>query len=149
MIRWLAFIVLLPACAPDSRLQGVPCKTSCGVRLFGSNDCAGFQVAEDRAVAVYSRHYPAACDALYGFVVYIQPAPGTERSWQSPAGRTVRGLTWCRSEVIQLGSDDWSRSSYAHETLHAVECGLYLPGEDPDQLWEASWQPEAVAEAQR
>lgn len=149
-LRLVALLaLLLAACTPDSRLQGVPCKTTCGVRLFGSGDCGGFQAAEDRAVKVYARHYPDVRDRLYGFVVYVQPAPGAQRSWQSPAGRTVLGLTWCRSEVIQLGSDDWPNSSYAHEALHAAECGEWVEGEDPDQAWEASWQLDAVAEAQR
>ena len=146
MKRYLMFLLLF-SCTPDARLQGVPCKTAAGVRLFGSNDCSGLQVAEDRAVTVYSKHYGDFRDRLYGFVVYVQPTSGVQHSWQSPAGKTVRGLTWCRQQTVQIGSDDWRYSSYAHEILHAGECGEYVAGEDPDALWEASWQPAAVEEA--
>lgn len=141
-------ILLLLSCAPDDRLQGVPCQTTSGVRLFGSNDCGGFQLAEDRAVAVFSKHYVDVVDRIFMFAVYVQPSSGVDNSWQSPARKTVRGLTWCRQHTIQIGSADWRYSSYAHELLHAAECGEYVVGEDPHAAWDGGWQESAIKEAQ-
>ena len=135
----------LTACAHDPRLQGRPCETLCGVRLYGSNDCTGFQAAEDKAVQIYEGHLSATCDRLYGWVVYVQPRGASQSwAWVSPGGRLVRGMTWCRQQTIQVGTDDWPRSSLAHELLHAVECGERFADERPDVEWEASWQAEAV-----
>jgi hypothetical protein len=105
-------------------------------------------VAESRAASIYSTHYVDVCDRWYGWIVYVQPATGVEHSWQSPAGRTVRGLTWRKQQTVQVGSADWEFNSYAHEMLHAAEAGETVAGEDPDKLWESSWQPAAITKAQ-
>ena len=60
----------------------------------------------------------------------------------------MRGLTWCRSQVVQIGSDDWPNSSYAHELLHAAECGEVLDAEAAGHaFWNGGWQFAAVEEA--
>ncbi|MHB8872821.1 MAG: hypothetical protein ACYC8T_03970 [Myxococcaceae bacterium] len=134
----------LSACAHNPRLQGRPCETTCGVRLYGSNNCEAFRAAEAKAVNVYDGHLESTCDRLYGWVVYVQPPELASGAWVSPAGRVVRGLAWCRERTIQVATDDWSWSSLAHELLHAAECGERMADEHPHAEWEVGWQADAV-----
>ena len=148
----LVFILVfgLVACVHNPRFQGEPCKTVCGVRLYGFNDCQGFQAAENRAVKLYGEHIKSVCDRLYGWVVYIQPAENltTEGGWFSPKNKMmVGGLTWCWQQTMQIGTDDWSSSSLAHELLHAMECTDRIGDEDPHDGWEKSWRFDEIKKA--
>lgn len=145
-MRYLV-LMLLVGCA-TTHIQGVPCQTTCGVRLYGSNDCRGLQEAENKALGVYEKHLKNSCDRLYGWVIYIQPTETRTGAWEDSKGRAVLGMTYCRQQTIQLGTDDWHYSSYAHELLHAIECGENLGNEGHnDHQWETGWEDEAVRKA--
>lgn len=137
----------MTACVHTPYLQGKPCQTICGMRLYGSNDCSGFQAAENRAVKVYENHLRFTCDRFYGWVVYVQPTDKMDKTWLSPGGRAVLGLTWCRQQTIQVETDNWPLSSLSHELVHAAECGERSAYDDPHEGWDTGWQTGAIDEA--
>lgn len=97
------------------------CVTVCGQRLYGSDDCEGFQLAEDRAIQPLSNHFKRdACAVLNGAAVTIMPTA----SWVDAWDRKVAGLANCEgSGWVQVGRElDWRVSSLAHEQAHLMEC---------------------------
>ena len=130
--------------------RDVPCQTTCGLRLYGSDDCRGLQAAENRAVMVFSKHFNLVCEKLKDWNVVVQP-PGFEiTGWNSSAhDGGVLGLTFCKAREMQVETDDWKRSSFAHEAWHVLEwCGSVHPSdEDPHASWEGGVQEEGIRKA--
>ena len=147
MARIIGFVYLtlsLTGCVHYKLFEMDSCVTACGMRMYGSKDCEGFQRAEDRAVGVYDFFLNSivTCDKLDGWVVHAQPG----KQWMTCGGRKD-GLTYCGKKIIQVGTDQWSQSVLSEELLHAVECDKYTADSDPHLKWKNSWQYEAIRRA--
>jgi hypothetical protein len=83
--------------------------------------------------------------------MYIIEAP----NWIDDIGRDVVGLTDCAGLKITIGNDEPLRSSYTHETAHAVQrClglgpynGVEMDGHENwerDGVYKAVWESEDI-----
>lgn len=140
-VALLLFFPLAMACGPAP--QWIPdCISACGARLYGTSDCDEFQLAEDRLLAAFHA-YPQTCHRLRGVIISMVPvdASGAYRdSW----GRMVQCLVRCDRNAMQIGSVPWRQSSYAHETIHLLRCGM--DGEDDHSGWtDTEWTAESKA----
>lgn len=130
--------------------RDVPCKTKCGLRLYGSDDCRGLQEAEDKAVEVYNQHFASVCEKFENWIVVVQPKGFEETGWNSSAhDGGVVGLTFCKQQEMQIETDDWQKSSLTHEIMHLLEwCDSAQPASgDPHAGWDGGWQVEAIKKA--
>lgn len=127
----LAVLALCLSSCAHAPPAGVQCVSTCGVLLYDSTDCDGFQASEDRALAAFEQHVrpqkgwtrDEACTALEGYVVRIrEPGVKGKGTWYSePHGYEISGECSCQNRRIVLGTDDWRENSHAHELAHAIE----------------------------
>lgn len=118
MSRLVTLCLTLMGCWPGAEVK---CISTCGLRLIGaSEDCRGFQLAEDRALRELNKYQGDLCSSLEGMSVEVKP----ETAWTDGWGRRVAGLTFCQQgPYIQIGTDDWFSNSLTHELIHAaLEC---------------------------
>lgn len=149
----ISFALVNPACLrvrKQDSPRDVPCQTRCGLRLYGSNDCRGLQVAEDRAIEVYSERFSSVCDKFENWNVFVQPSGFEVTGWNSSAhDGGALGLTFCKEKEMQVETDDWPNSSLSHEIVHLLEwCGqVHDSGDDGHASWDGGWQEEAIKRA--
>ena len=110
------------------------CTSICGVQLFGSSDCHGFQTIEFATMLAYGSMVDGVfphqvCHEIYGWRVSVLDGP-----WVS-AGCSceVAGESWSWLHGIRLADDDWGGNAYAHEMGHVID---HLYRRPPDYLHE-------------
>ncbi len=133
LLTYLAAILLV-GCGPwgEGGLQKaeVTCKTRCGAELYWSEDCDGFQHAEDKLLEAAVANMDSAmgwtpnklCRKLQDVEVWVrQPGVKGAGTWLSDTtGGLTGGETYCNKGSV-IGTDDWYLNSYAHEMLHIFD----------------------------
>lgn len=123
-----AFLLLLSACVSAPSLAPGSCTTPCGAKVQGASDsvtCEELARYEAITLDVLNpllddpKRWPL-CHKLSGFTIEILETHGTN-AWVDDWGRNVAGLTFCEG-LIQLGTDTWQLSAFAHESVHAWYC---------------------------
>lgn len=143
------------------------CVSPCGMRLYRSDDCAGFKHAEATALRVFTPSVPNACKQLNNWSLTVYPGD-TEGGFIDGWGRDVAGLTGCERLYVTIASTleskctprdggmdctvwrslDWSKSAYAHELMHVFQCE-HPPGPDGHEDWTARGIWPLIDEANR
>lgn len=145
--------LLLPGCGflvepPGSKPPA--CVSTCGAELWGSEDCEGFQGAEDRMLGAFGPVFgPGVCASLKNWRVTARHEPSG--SWSDDWGRTVGGLSGCDQVAYLSGPaqngwavvlDDWHQLSFFHEAAHHQECPAENTGHTGwnDQIYPAIYR---------
>lgn len=119
----------LLACSPDlSYAPGFDagvCTTPCGAVVLNLTEerCTALARYETLTVQVLDpmlqdpKKY-GVCRRLLYWTVKIMDTHGTGY-WVDEWGRSVGGLTYPEFNLIELGTDRWEKSAFAHEATHA------------------------------
>lgn len=149
---------LLVSCAPllylEPIAEGQSCVTACGIHVFNSEDCDGFQAAEDRTIKAFipimeTRFAPhEVCARVQDVTIFVRNPGGIgEVPWfEESVGFNVIGLARCAVKHIDLDTDDFHANAFTHEVAHIVdECA----GKDAraHPLWEERGIYTAIAAA--
>lgn len=154
MIARAALIMLLAGCGAG----GPVCRTFCGMWWEGTTECARLDAMESRTLVAFDLHaglprqISCASLALRWAGEVRADADPVGHWFPLPDGRRVGGVTYAEDKRMELGHDDWPRTSYAHEMGHALEwlwhlkhdrtiCGSSHCG------WDANGFNAAIAEA--
>lgn len=118
-VACLAFAV--SACFPGKIVRR-ECTSKCGMELYGSPDCSGFQAAESRAMQYLQPVVMGnLCERMQG--VTVRSLAQREPWFLMLDGQKVGGYTVCGYRPsITLAQDDWHTNAFAHEIVHASDC---------------------------
>jgi hypothetical protein len=140
----IACALVLSACGPFHQ-EGYSCVSPCQVRLYGSDDCQGFALAEARMLAAFGPYRPDMCQHIRHWSVSTGYTDLHENPWHAHGveGKPRDGQTWVDFHGVQLQDvSDWKASAYLHEMGHVED--------SPDVDYEhagPSWKWKLAAEA--
>ncbi len=132
-MRAIMLLVVLASCGPA--LERAPdCVTPCGMNVYGTGACDGLEVVELRALIAFGPFDSQMCQRLHGWRMSVALTD------LHAIGR--EGQTWCDAHGVQIMTDDWAHSAYAHELAHVQQC----PWIDySHETW--TWQWRAIDQA--
>lgn len=119
-------------------------QTRCGTWTDG--DLAPLQAAEDRLLVAFAPQLGDVCPLLRNWYLRINPASDGGAWYSERNGFDVAGLTWCEVSTIDVANWDFQWNAYAHEVLHALDCG-HRPPNSTHEGWD-EWQWSAIGAAQ-
>ncbi len=122
---WLASLCF--GCSEEPK-----CISDCGLELFGSADCEGFQARENASIIflspVFEESPGQVCRAFEGWKVRVLEtsvatpvAPSGE--FTDAHGRHVAGVTDCSQEetLVGWGEGGWKHTAAVHELAHVID----------------------------
>ena len=150
-MKTLALVLAFASCGPDLNKIGEHCTTNAGIKITGGESqkgwCDTVQDVEDRTLEAFKRMVTYADDRFFApdlsaWSVQIY----NSRSWLTPNGTSVAGLTDCYNKLMFVGSDPPAWGSFGHEMAHAIQnCEPKPPLEydpnDPQVEHHSNWGP--------
>ncbi len=125
----------------------VECTSVCGAKLYGSDDCEGFNLIEQKTIYAFESIYGGenVCNKLKNVSVELRDTPNGY--WTDEKNRKLAGVCICEGfGTLIIMSLDWKTNAYAHEVAHWMDTP-YVNYDHVD--WDINGVYAAIAETQK